>query len=77
MDLRRRAYSLKLGLLSNKGGVHDLPTVVLLLANILCVFLARRMAQDRAKPPTVWMWLAAFFGPVPLIILAVMPEKRG
>ncbi len=29
-----------------------LPTIVLLLANILCVFLARRMAQDRAKPPT-------------------------
>jgi hypothetical protein len=53
-----------------------LTTIALLLANILCVFLGRRMALDRAKSPTPWMWLAAIFGPIPLVILALTPEKR-
>ena len=34
------------------------------------VIAAQRMAISRARSPRVWMWLAAFFGPLPLAVLA-------
>jgi hypothetical protein len=54
-----------------------LVTVALILANVLCVFFAQRMAKERAKSPTPWMWAAALFGPVPLLALAALSGKHA
>jgi hypothetical protein len=51
-------------------------TIALFLANAACVYIARMMALERSKSPAPWMWAAAFFGPIPLVALALTSEKR-
>ena len=41
----------------------------------VCVFFAGRMAGARARPPILWMLAAAFFGPLPLLVLAFLPKN--
>jgi len=50
---------------------------VLLFASLLCIPLAGRMAVRRARSAKLWMWLAAFLGPVPLAVLAFIPKARN
>jgi heme/copper-type cytochrome/quinol oxidase subunit 3 len=52
-------------------------TFALILANVLCVFVAQRMAKERSKSPTPWMWAAALFGPLPLLALALLSQKHA
>ena len=47
---------------------------VLLVALLLCIPLAGRMAVRRDRSAKLWMWLAAFLGPVPLAVLAFVPK---
>jgi len=49
---------------------------VLLVALILCIPLTGRMATRRDRSAKLWMWLAAFLGPVPLAVLAFIPKAR-
>jgi hypothetical protein len=50
---------------------------VLVFALLLCVPLAGRMAVRRDRSAKLWMWLAAFLGPVPLAVLAFVPKTRN
>lgn len=43
---------------------------------VLWVWLTRRLALKRNRSTTGWMWLAAFFGPFALLVLAMLPERR-
>ena len=43
---------------------------------ILCVVAAFRMAISRGRRVRPWMWAAAFFGPLPLVALALMPRRQ-
>jgi O-antigen ligase len=49
---------------------------VVLLGLLLCIPLAGRMAVRRDRSAKLWMWLAAFLGPVPLAVLAFVPKTR-
>ena len=49
---------------------------VLIFALLMCVPLAGRMAVRRDRSAKLWMWLAAFFGPVPIAVLAFIPKPR-
>lgn len=54
-----------------------LGVAILIVAWGVCQFIAQRMAISRARSPKVWMFLAAFLGPVPLAVLAVIPARYG
>jgi hypothetical protein len=49
--------------------------VVNIIIAMICVDLARRMAIHRGRIARPWMWAAAFFGPFPLPILALLAKK--
>ena len=49
---------------------------VLLVASLLCIPLAGRMAARRDRSAKLWMWLAAFLGPIPIAVLAFIPKTR-
>jgi hypothetical protein len=49
---------------------------VVLLGLLLCIPLAGRMAARRDRSAKLWMWLAAFMGPVPILVLAFVPKAR-
>ena len=51
--------------------------VGLLIFTFVCIALARRMALQRGRSTKAWMWSAAFLGPVPIAILALVPARRG
>lgn len=44
------------------------------VGTFLCVFFAGRMAIARGRPAIVWMLAAAFFGPLPIVVLAFLPK---
>ena len=44
---------------------------------VLWVWLTRRLALLRNRSTTPWMWLAAFLGPFALLVLAMLPARRG
>jgi hypothetical protein len=48
--------------------------VVVLTA--MSVDLARRLALYKGRARGAWMWWAAFFGPLPLLVLGVLPARR-
>ena len=49
---------------------------VLVFALLMCVPLAGRMAVRRDRSAKLWMWLAAFLGPLPIAVLAFIPKPR-
>ena len=53
-----------------------LGVAILIVASGVCQVIAQRMAISQARSPKVWMWLAAFFGPLPLAVLAVIPARH-
>jgi hypothetical protein len=43
----------------------------------LSIQAARRLAAERGRSPDAWMWAALFLGPLPVLILALLPPGRG
>ncbi|HMI98051.1 MAG TPA: hypothetical protein VK479_16200 [Micropepsaceae bacterium] len=51
--------------------------IALILAGLLlCIPLAGQMAKRRGCSVKLWMWLAVFLGPLPLVVLAFVPKAR-
>ena len=50
-------------------------SLTLLTLAILCVVAAFRMAVFRGRRTAPWMWAAVFLGPLPLVLLAVLPQR--
>jgi hypothetical protein len=42
----------------------------------LWVHSAQWLAVRRRRSATVWMWAVALLGPVPLAVLACMPQRK-
>ena len=42
-----------------------------LLIMIILVAIARHLALKKGRSHVAWMWLTAFFGPIPLLVLAL------
>jgi hypothetical protein len=49
---------------------------ILIVASGVCMIIAQRMAQNRARSPKLWVLAAAFLGPLPLAVLALLPSPR-
>ena len=49
--------------------------LVLLALTVASVELARRLALHKARPRLAWMWSVALLGPLPLLVLAVLPAR--
>ena len=46
-----------------------------LLIMIIFVAIARQLAVKRGRSRMAWMWLTTFFGPIPLLVLALLPSR--
>jgi hypothetical protein len=46
-----------------------------LLIMIIFVAIARHLAGKKGRSRIAWMWLTAFFGPIPLLVLALLPSR--
>jgi hypothetical protein len=57
--------------------MHEVTLAALVVAAAACVFAAGRMARAKGLPPGSWMWWAALLGPLPLLVLALVPARRG
>ena len=42
-----------------------------------CVHAAQRLASQRHRSQKAWMWAAALLGPLPLPVLAWLPQRRS
>jgi len=49
--------------------------LVILALTVASVDLARRLATHKGRARGAWMWSAAFLGPLPLLVLAVLPSR--
>jgi len=49
--------------------------VVILALTVASVDLARRLAAHKGRARGAWMWSAAFLGPLPLLLLAMLPRR--
>ena len=49
--------------------------VVVLVLTVVSVELARRLAMYKGRARLAWMWSAALLGPLPLLVLAVLPSR--
>jgi hypothetical protein len=55
------------------------PAIIIVLAagtGYLCAQVAGRMALGRGRPAKKWAIWAAMWGPVPLVVLALLPKRR-
>jgi hypothetical protein len=41
----------------------------------VAVYAAQALARHKGRSRTGWMWAAALLGPIPVLILAVLPAK--
>jgi hypothetical protein len=56
------------------------PAIIIVLAagtGYLCAHVASRMALGRGRPPKKWAIWAAMWGPIPLVVLALLPKRRA
>jgi MFS family permease len=51
--------------------------VITLVAFVVSVFLAGRIAERRGRRFKVWAWIAAFIGPLALPLVLLFPNLRG
>jgi hypothetical protein len=42
---------------------------------IILAAIARHLAVKKGRSRIAWMWLTAFFGPIPLLVLALLPSR--
>lgn len=49
--------------------------VLNILAAVFFVYLSGRMAIRRGRAAKPWMWAAAFFWPVAILVLACLPKS--
>jgi NO-binding membrane sensor protein with MHYT domain len=49
--------------------------LVVVALTFLSVDLARRLAAHKGRARAAWMWSAALLGPLPLVVLAVLPSR--
>jgi len=49
--------------------------LVLVVLTFVSVELARRLAAHKGRARVVWMWSAALLGPLPLLVLAILPTR--
>jgi hypothetical protein len=50
--------------------------VVYLAIAFLCVHASQWLAARPRRSETVWMWAVALLGPVPLAVLACLPNRK-
>lgn len=46
-----------------------------LAVTFLCVFAAQALAIRKGRSRLGWMWTGALLGPIPLVILLLLPAK--
>lgn len=51
--------------------------IVTLVAFVISVYLAGRMAERRGRRFKIWAWIAAFIGPLALPLVFLFPNLRG
>lgn len=49
--------------------------LIVILATLIAVFLARLIALAKNRGPSAWMWAVALFPPA-LLIVALLPHRR-
>ena len=49
--------------------------LIVLALTVVSVDLARRLATHKGRARGAWMWSAALLGPLPLLLLAVLPRR--
>jgi MFS family permease len=50
---------------------------LLMLATIVSIYLAGRIAERRGRSFRIWAWIAAFIGPLALPLLLLFPNLHG
>jgi hypothetical protein len=55
--------------------MEPLELILGLAVTVLCVFAARALAIRKGRSRMGWMWAAALLGPIPLVILLLLPAK--
>ena len=55
--------------------MEPLELILGLAVTILCVFAAQALAIRKGRSRMGWMWAAALLGPIPLVILLLLPAK--
>ena len=55
--------------------MEPLELILGLAVTFLCVFAAQALAIRKGRSRMGWMWAAALLGPIPLVILLLLPAK--
>jgi hypothetical protein len=55
--------------------MEDLVPLIALCITFLAVYAAQILAIRKGRSRMGWMWAAALLGPIPLVILLVLPSK--
>ncbi len=55
--------------------MEDVVPLIALGITFLAVFAAQALAIRKGRSRLGWMWAAALLGPIPLIILLLLPAK--
>jgi len=55
--------------------MEPLELILGLAVTVLCVFAAQALAIRKGRSRMGWMWAAALLGPIPLVILLLLPAK--
>jgi hypothetical protein len=57
--------------------MSPLTFALLLLLSFACTALAAPLADNRGRSRRAWMWAGALLGPVPLLLLIMLPRIEG
>jgi hypothetical protein len=55
--------------------MEPLELILGLAVTFVCVFAAQALAIRKCRSRMGWMWAAALLGPIPLVILLLLPAK--
>jgi NO-binding membrane sensor protein with MHYT domain len=44
--------------------------------SIGCFYLYGRIAERRGRSVKLWLWLGAFFGPIALVLVRLLPPRQ-
>jgi MFS family permease len=51
--------------------------VITLVAFIISIYIAGRIAERRGRSFKIWAWIAAFIGPLAFPLVFLFPNLRG